>query len=169
MPAIDSFLPELVRVANANASRMPYGRDFYRIKDRLLTEFGERVGEDVQHLTDQCWGCYGSGRLPAIVAAAYPSPCPNCRGTGIYMERFILLERWTLGSLVFHRPVGLTSRRDEMIRGYIKHEGVEYNASLRAFLSLAILYEPRLAKGIVGCQGMDPREWWPGKAQGVAA
>lgn len=159
-----SFLPELLRIANANARRMHLSREFYGLKDRLLQQHGQKIGEDVQYIVDKCWTCYGEGTLPAPRVGAYPIKCGHCYGTGVWQHRYVLLDRWQLGPHVFHRPVGRTERRDVTISGLISHEGVDYNESMRAFLCLAVLYDPPMLLQIARFHRTTWKDWWPERA-----
>jgi len=161
-----AILPDLLRVANANARRMGWSREFYALKDRLLREYGQKQEAcDIQHIADTCYTCYGSGKIDPPRVGAYAEKCYHCYGTGIYQHRYVLLERWQLGPLTFHaNPVRLSTPQASTISGFIEHPGVEYDDSMRAFFCLAALYDPPLALRLAktrrykyGC------EWWPGR------
>lgn len=94
---------------------------FYKLKEAILRTYGKLVGEDVQHIRKVCWGCGGSGWINEPHFSMPLDLCDKCRGTGTYSERWILLERWEIGGLIFHRPVGPTEKRTATIEGLVKH------------------------------------------------
>lgn len=123
---------------HANA-QPPFATDtraeFYRLKEAILRTYGERIGEDVQHIVKRCWNCrdgwiyeYGD---------TFPSdPCHKCDGKGIYSERFVLLERWQIAGQVFHKPLGVTERRDVTIEGLIQHRRVKLAFAAQRVLAM---------------------------------
>lgn len=131
----------------ANARPPEYVREtFYRLKSRLLVRYGRYIGDDVQDLSQECWGpdrrsyvCPGNG-------------CPKCGGTGVYRERFVVLERWRLGRYTFHRPV--ERRLPKMvpvrvIKGIIRHGDVPYDQAVDALLWLALVYDRELFRRVL--------------------
>lgn len=132
------FLSWLIALANSDAGF--YKRDFYQIKDRLLKRYGRRVGTDVQHIRDECWGYESVGHCEGKY-------CRKCYGTGVWSERWIELERWEIGGRIFHRPSGQTGTRFAMlttIEGRIRHRDVSGSTAKEALLWLALLYDRRL-------------------------
>jgi hypothetical protein len=86
------ILSTVLHYANANPPFLAE-REFYAIKDRLLEQYGQPDGHDVQRIEYACWNCDGS------------TWCNKCGGTGIYNEKWIMLERFNFGRFQFHRPV----------------------------------------------------------------
>lgn len=125
-------------LAVANADPGVHRRDFYALKDRLLTRFGVCVGEDVQRIVRECWGTSDN-------YACDGASCRRCGGTGVWDTSLILLQRWSLGGYVFHRP----DRRvygdgwRVTIEGRIEHRR-NRRASAEAHLWLALLFDRRL-------------------------
>ena len=102
------LLARLLHLANA---KPPEPREvLYALKDRLLTRHAVFVGHCWQELTYPCWD----------------GPCGRCGGTGIYRQRWVLLEAWRWGRWSFHRPVASMEERPgtqvPMIQGRITHQ-----------------------------------------------
>lgn len=134
----------LLYLANARMSGSVYRRERYALKDRLLHRFGTRVGDDVQHIVEDCWGYYDDGRCLG-------RSCTKCGGTGVYDERVILLERWQLGGRIFHSnprqaygEANQLKTRAGVIRGRIQHDAVRYGAAEEALLWLALIFDRKL-------------------------
>jgi hypothetical protein len=152
----------LLALANAGAGGIMYRRDFYALKDRLLRRYGRVVGEDVQRIVDECWGydqegCKGKG-------------CRRCRGTGIWRDRLILLERWELGDRVFHRPVReIYGAHCATIVGRITHRDVHARTSAEALLWLTLLFDRRLFWRVLSSSRYCGWQWRPMLALQVVA
>lgn len=125
----------LLHLANA---RPPFRREeFYALKDRLLCRYGTMFGFDVQRITDPCWGYEADG-------GCCGPHCRKCWGTGIWRDRWILLERWQCHGYLFHRPRRMTSEseaRSATIHGRIEHRDVDAQASAEAALWLFLIYD----------------------------
>lgn len=123
---------------------------FYRIKDRILARWGERLGTENQRIVWECWGPYREGCLG--------EDCPHCGGTGVYDQRFCRLERWQLGAFIFHsNPTPILPTADYQIFGRIKHERVGDPAE--AYLWLALLFDlPLFCRSLIGWR----RSGWRG-------
>lgn len=130
------LIARLLHLANQGP---PFSRrsEFYALKERILARFGTRAGDDVQHIRKECWGYEEDGYCLG-------RHCNRCGGTGIWDERWILLERWELCGYVFHRPAGSTLRRDVTIEGRITHGKRNRQASLAAALWLALIFDRQL-------------------------
>ncbi len=128
-------------LVRANA-QPPHGHRsaFYRMKDAVLQRFGHLVGTEWQHIRKVCYNCGGDGE------ADDGGSCWRCNGSGNYLERWVLLQRWQLGTAIFHRPTYQTSvapNEPPTIEGYIRHTG--YGAdSTEAVLWLALLFDRSL-------------------------
>lgn len=132
----------LVR-ANARMSSASHRTECYALKDRILRKYGARDGSDLQHIRQECWGyeqaegCEGK-------------TCGRCRGTGIYSERWIELERWNVLGHVFHRPSDrwvcdpADVRALNVIEGRIRHESVKPHVAAEALLWLLLICDRRL-------------------------
>lgn len=77
----------------------------YAIKNKLLTKYGQHVGNDLQVLEKRCWTCGGSG----IYIGWDPhngddffDVCRHCGGTGIYETKEFVLDVVKLGKYEFH-------------------------------------------------------------------
>lgn len=86
-----SILAWLCHYANADPSFS--SRYFYDLKDRLLRQFAEFRGHDIQEITKKCWGDkrddYGDwhGCGPR---------CRRCGGTGVWDRRWVRLQKYAM-------------------------------------------------------------------------
>lgn len=112
--------------------------DFYRLKEAILRTHGKIVGEDVQHIRKVCWGCGGSGWIEEHSYSMPSDDCDKCRGTGVYSERWIVLERWEMAGLIFHRPVGSTEKRTATIEGLITHRRTRLSFAAQRVLAMVL-------------------------------
>ncbi len=103
---------------HANAAQPEDCREaFYRIKDRILSAYGTPDGRDVQHIRKACWGDRGE---------PCNEECCRCGGTGIFQEKWVVLQRYRLDRYTFHRPVETYFSRqpdgvEATIEGLIRH------------------------------------------------
>jgi hypothetical protein len=135
---IAHFLSYFLWLANSNP---PLRKErFYAIKDTILRRWGTRDGDDWQQITHECWRCEGSGESPYDE----DEPCERCDGSGIWDRFYVRLERWRLGSRIFHRPAGRVYKRPETITfvGPVQHRDVGF-ASEEAALWLALVFDRR--------------------------
>lgn len=102
---------------------------FYELKQRICEQYGESDGEDIQHIVDKCWGY-----------RYHPcdDDCDKCGGTGIFSEKWIILQRWKIGGLVFHRPTRRVSEPEllPLINGLIRHKRSKMATSCQRVLSM---------------------------------
>lgn len=113
----------------------------YAIKERILRRHGRFVGEDIQHIKRECYGCSGWGKDDGGFT------CDRCYGTGIWDERWVKLERWEFGGHIFHRPIANVARPMNgvaTVEGIIRHDDRNGLASAEALLWLALVYDRRL-------------------------
>jgi hypothetical protein len=89
--------------------------EFYDLKNKLLIRFGHFEGHQIQEIRKHCWGEYECGCKPA---------CRRCCGSGIYDLFWVTLERWQWGRFSFHRPVGRSRIKPDLVQihGYIEHK-----------------------------------------------
>lgn len=114
-----SLLAVLCHYANADPSCSR--RHFYDLKDRLLRQFAEFRGHDIQEITKECWG----GRRDHYGDWSGCGPtCRRCGGTGVFDRRWVRLQRWQWGNYTFHIPDGDTRIRPESVQivGRIEHK-----------------------------------------------
>lgn len=134
----------------ANAAPPRIGREaFYRLKSRLLTQFGERIGVDYQHIVKPCWD----------------GPCPRCGGTGIWSEISVQLDRWQVGPWVFHHPVRRllaipAEAKTTCIEGYIRHASYG-RLSEECALLLALFFDRALFWTLLRYPSTRAWSWWP--------
>jgi hypothetical protein len=146
----------LLHLANAHP---PSGRrsEFYALKDRLLRRYGALIDYDVQHIVDKCWG--DSDRL-----GCEGKWCGRCGGTGIWRDRWIVLERWELGSWIFHRPTNLLRAPNALprvIEGRIEHRDVHPRTAGEATLWLALLFDRPLFWRLLTTSRFCGWQWRP--------
>lgn len=132
------FLSWLLWLANARMSSCSNRDAAYAIKERILRRLGQLVGEDIQHIKRECYGCEGSGYYYS------GEDCYRCGGTGVWDEKWIRLERWQLAGRIFHRPAGRMSRPMNgmvTVEGRIEHNRPNPAACWDALLWLALLFD----------------------------
>lgn len=135
-------------------------REFYELKDRMLREFAEFRGHDIQEITRECWGdqrdehgdWHGCG-----------PKCRRCGGTGIFSQRWVRLQRWHWGRYVFHIPDGSTSIKPDSVQivGRIEHR--DYGKASREaelWLFVATL-QLRTLWHVLGESWYCKPDWWP--------
>jgi len=89
---------EALTTANRLCDRWwKWGPLFYRLKTRLLHEYGEVDGYDLQQ-----WGDYNREYCNCAWGTE-PENC-NCGGTEEYATHYHILRRWKIGDVVFHIP-----------------------------------------------------------------
>lgn len=99
---------ELLELANREFRTQEY----YKLKDRILKELGEKVGYDTQHIVKVCRTCGGSGKTPFRVRlfgetwTTNGEKCYHCYGSGKHDEFWVLLEVHKVGRRRFHLPTG---------------------------------------------------------------
>lgn len=120
-------------------------QSFYKLKDKILTKFGNKNAYDLQVIKQTCWSCEGTGKFKSDWKPI--ETCWSCGGAGVFRTKKIVLERWLLNGNLFHKPLGELSGvlyrkvtpfndiitipfcgviRNE-IKGYIRHENKEGN------------------------------------------
>lgn len=148
----------LLHLANANPPFLAR-EEFYCLKTRLLRRYGQRAGMDIQHLVDQCWSCSGTGTFTH--ASGDKEGCWKCNGSGVYRQRWVKLERWTLGGRVFHVPVCETTEVrvhaawEVTIEGRIQHRYYRHRQPEEAALWLFLLFDQRAFCRMFGCYGAE--------------
>lgn len=115
--------------------------DFYALKQAILERFGERDGEDIQYIKKPCWSCTDGWWI--CCDDGRKEKCYRCDGTAIHSEKWIVLERWKLAGLVFHRPSHTLAGSLVVpnIEGRIKHR--ESKMAFAAWRVLAMLFRPQ--------------------------
>ena len=132
-----TWLASTLGAANSNP-HWRYRERFYRMKDKILRQYGMADGDDYQEIIHYCNSCDGTGGLYE------PGGCYKCCGDGVYRRVYIRLERWRIGGRVFHRPAErLDYRPSEIsIKGKVIHKPAEH--AKRAAVVLAALFDPGL-------------------------
>jgi len=111
-----SILAWLCHYANADPSRT-----FYDFKDRLLHQYADFQGHDIQEIVKECWGSRDHWGDPR---GCKGEECRRCNGTGIYDRRWVRLQRWKWGKYIFHIPISSTYIQPDSIQihGRIIHD-----------------------------------------------
>lgn len=143
-----------------HANRTTKDQAFYDIKDRILKKYGRVIGYDVQVLPGKkCHSCDGTGLFyrwwwePEEEAH---DVCNHCWGGWYKLPQYNILEKYSFGRFVFHRPI-LRYRRafyaarfmanqpghmrhqkskSQRIDGYIDHHGSRHSRKSLFFLYL---------------------------------
>lgn len=101
---------------------------FYALKREILLNHGHAAGYDIQRIQKTCWRCDGTGVVQ--LGSGYPfghggeqDYCQKCLGTGIFQDRWILLNRYSVAGLIFHCPAGdfVPNGTAPTIKGLIEH------------------------------------------------
>ena len=127
-------LAKLCHYANADPCHRPL---FYELKTRLLQQYAQFCGHDIQEIVNECHGGLDSMGDPR---GCKGKQCRRCGGTGIYQRKWIRLQRWQWGKYTFHVPDGMTAIKPEsvQIHGRIQHSNYG-KASREAELWLYLL------------------------------
>lgn len=113
-----SVLAWLCHYANAD----PMGREFYELKERLLRQYAEFMGHDIQEITKECWGDKWDREDGYWYGCS--DTCTRCGGTGVFDRRWVRLQKWRWGRFWFHIPDGSTRIKPETVQivGRVKHQ-----------------------------------------------
>jgi len=113
----EHVLVRLLHYANSHPP-MIGRREFYALKYRLLKRYATQDWYDMQHIVRECYGWN-------FLGCDKDKTC-KCRGTGIYIEKWIPLRRYEWKGFRFHIPESPLLRRPdswsrEIIEGLVKH------------------------------------------------
>jgi len=128
----------------ANSSPPPeFRKEFYALKDRLLTKHGEHIGFDVQHIEGKiCFGCDGSG-IYYHYYSGDEDICGRCCGSGWWKHpKWVVLNKYVWRGYKFHIPGEVSYEKPEPdvsnIHGYVEHTNYG-SKSDTAFANLCLL------------------------------
>ena len=165
------ILGEVLHVANSQPPFL-WKPEFYRMKDKILTAYGEINGFDVQHIVKECWRCDGTGyeslpvkHLGMVITAQ--RKCHKCYGSGVYTQFWVHLLRYQLGRRIFHLPTGRFYTDPElnlqrpMIKGYVEHKKYPGHLSAEAFLWLCLFFNFKLFRQSFGHWAISGRTYAP--------
>lgn len=96
---IDSKDLRLFIICNSAGSNWFAKRAFYKLKVKILQQYGVHSGYDLQIIEDECWSCNGKGIF------RNRELCTSC-DKGIFQTRKIALKRYILNDKIFHEPIG---------------------------------------------------------------
>lgn len=135
-----------------HANRSCKDREFYAIKDKLLSMYGSAVGFDVQHIEGKlCHSCGGTGIFRSY--HGFDDECYHCLGGWYKLPQWILLQNFQWYKYRFHKPIERKFVRknpfnipllklgdgDTLITGYIEHYPSKY--SYLAVYALYLFYD----------------------------
>ena len=138
-------LSELLFRANSETK----AKEFYAIKNDLLSRFGKPIGRDLQQIPGKiCFHCNGTGNCQRWDCCSdwredADRDCQRCWGDGWYkLPQNNVLLKVQFGKYVFHQPTERLADEevgkyiyDSEIKTYIEHQPKKYG-----LLSLKILY-----------------------------
>lgn len=144
---------------------------FYVLKNEILDKYGIENGYDIQVLNKHCYGCDGTGVWNYYYHGDNDETCLKCNGTGVYSSKHIVLKRYILNKVLFHKPLGELDGKchvrvqkgdsyetvqlygiiKDRIVGIVKHEPTGYNPKLCLYL-LLLRYH---TKGVMAMAGHD--------------
>jgi hypothetical protein len=144
---IPQWLADYFDLANSGSYR--YKQDFYtEIKPVVLKNFARFDGFDLQIIVKKCNSCDGTGIFKHYYYEyghrylLKKEPCYHCYD-GIYMTKKVYLARWILNGKIYHLPYVNVSNDTPIkneIKGFIKHNPVDSEKVLRAFIILLWQY-----------------------------
>ncbi|MEC7753800.1 MAG: hypothetical protein VYB44_07205 [Bacteroidota bacterium] len=144
------IIGEILHLANRDIPEK-YKTQFYKIKNKLVDKYGVKVGQDIQHIKQQCWSC-----RDGVFHSDWKEPetCWSCGGTGIYREEWNRLDKYQVGRHFFHQPIERMFIYDPLfdgeakpiIQGYIRHQKPKYRIGLEMAYWLLLIYgyKPKL-------------------------
>lgn len=167
------ILGELLWLAN---SEPPWWRsEFYKIKEKLLEDYGTFWGYHLQHIVKHCFRCDGTGKkrneatIAGVETVWYGGTCPRCYGSGKFEEFWSMLRFYRLGRRSFHTPVKKYYSREsiprmnflETIEGYVGHQLPKYYLYREAAYWLALIFDRKVFFKHFGKAGHPSRKFTP--------
>lgn len=158
MHILKIILGRLLHLANRDVN-FYCKEQFYAIKKNILTKYGTKIGEDIQHIRKECYSCNSTGTFRCDWK--YAEPCFRCDGTGIYEEYWTRLDKYKLGNYEFHNPTkrqGVYNPLFEgialpVITGYIHHKAPKHRMGAEAMYWLFLIYDFKHFKKMFGVFG----------------
>ena len=132
---------------------------FYAIKKNLLTKYGTKLGEEIQHIRKECYSCDGTGRYKCDWKLT--ESCWSCAGTGVYEQYWTRLDKYKFGGYTFHNPTKkqydyqplFEGEALPVITGYIHHKTPKYRMADEALYWLLLIYDRKTLKKLIGSIG----------------
>lgn len=148
------------------ANRQTKSAEFYRIKDRILSQYGTFIGYDVQFIEGKkCFSCHGSGIYHGFDEYSgndFSDICFRCYNGWYKRPVWNILSRIRLGKYIFHKPFKRAYKKPEIsqpiIQGYIEHTPARYGALVLHILFL--IYEKGYLKRYWKSAGFGWRVYW---------
>lgn len=151
------LIAKLLHFGNANPPHK-FKKEFYALKDRILSKYGIYSNQDIQHVVKPCGHCQGfGGATSGCFECEEMDDCCVCFGSGIYNEFWVFLDVYVLDGYLFHTPTKKVSIKPQQeileqcgrVEGYIKHK--DYGvASTEAFLWLCLIFDIKLFFRAIG-------------------
>lgn len=143
----------LLHYANRDVSGYFLKYDFYKLKERILKEYGKPDGFDVQRIKKICTSCSGTGVFRCTWKAE--EQCFSCSGTGIYEKRLVYLNRYKICGFSFHIPQKTlfgecsdTKGCKNIINGYVTHTPPKFKLGRISAFILFFLFDKRKYRGV---------------------
>ena len=148
------------------ANRQTKCKEFYRIKDKILSRYGTFIGYDVQFIEGKkCYSCHGTGIFRGYneySGNSFSDICWNCDNGWYKRPVWNILSRIRFGQYIFHRPFDRAYKKPEVsspiIQGYIEHTPARYGAL--ALHILFLIYERGYLKRYWNTAGFGWRVYW---------
>lgn len=146
---IKFILSELLHRAN----REYVDDNFYKVKNKILKQYGRHVDYDVQFIEGKkCYSCDGTGIYEKFYHNSWhKEQCYNCDGGWYKRPVWNILAKVKFGKYTFHQPFQRAYKKPEIsntvIEGYIDHTRAKYGAT--SLFILMLIYE----KGYL-------KRWW---------
>lgn len=147
-----------------HANREGRNEYFYKVKNRLLSKYGNFIGYDVQFIEGKkCHSCNGSGVYHGYGwDGDYYDHCYRCHNGWYKRPVWNILQRVQFGKYIFHQPYQRAYEKPEIsttiIEGYIDH-----NRSKHGQFSLTVLflfYEKGYIKRWYKSAGIGWKSYW---------
>lgn len=135
-------------------------QEFYAVKTKILTKYGQKTGNDIQHIHKECYSCFGTGNFNMF------EECWKCNGTGVYDQFWTLLAKYKFCGYEFHQPVAKFFenpgyRTFGKIEGYINHKPPKYYLAEECAFWLFLLYDRKTFFGMMGNVGYSSKKFTP--------
>lgn len=157
-----SVISWLLHYANQN------GKDehFYKIKNRILAEFGKHICYEVQFIEGKkCYSCNGTGKHTYFDFhgfATATAPCWNCDNGWYKKQHWNILALIAFGKYEFHQPFMRVYEdpkfKGKTIEGYVKRHPTRLTGL--AVTILFLMYEKGYLKRFWKESGNGWRSYW---------
>lgn len=146
------------------ANRETKHENFYKVKNQLLSKYGEHIGYDIQFIEGKkCFACDGTSVYwKHYHGEWHAEDCYRCYGGWYKRPTWNILQRLKFGKYTFHQPFKRVYEMPEIetpiIEGYIDHTSAKYGA-LAVFI-LCLIYEKGYLKRFYNENGIGWAVYW---------